>query len=38
MDMKIVELGKASMQTKDYSGFFNWDHATFDFKRRPPFV
>jgi hypothetical protein len=38
MDMKLIELGEASKQTRDYSGFFMWDTATFDFKKRPPFA
>jgi hypothetical protein len=37
MNITLTELGKASKQTKDYSGFFMWDNQTFDFKRRPPF-
>jgi hypothetical protein len=32
MSHKVVELGKASMRTQDFSGTFWWDAVTFSFR------
>jgi len=36
MKLKIVELGTASKQTRDFSGHWGWDNLVMDFRKRPP--